>query len=169
MGHKKWATITYIHLHKLFKQGVSTSHGASSPRANHSSTCQICNSIDHVATICLRIGDLKSKRGKCGDLPHRTKNYGVRCGYCIKMNHIENMLEEGERCQTMSLQPIINYKFLLMMRPLHWRNWINCVGPNMISFVVQNYQEKGCKWRWRHQKLIKLKTKPWKHDQWIYA
>ncbi len=56
-GHKKWAIITCIHLHKLFKQGISTSHGASSPRVNNSSTCQICNSIDHVDTICLRIGD----------------------------------------------------------------------------------------------------------------
>ncbi len=62
MGHKKWATITYNHLPKLFKQGVSTSHGATSPRANNSSTCQICNSINHVATICLKIEDLKSKR-----------------------------------------------------------------------------------------------------------
>jgi hypothetical protein len=90
MGHKKWPTITCIHLHKLFKRGVSTNNGASSPRVNNSSTCQICNYIDHVAIICFTIGDLKSKCGKCGDLPHRTKNYGVRCGYCIRMNHIED-------------------------------------------------------------------------------
>ncbi len=36
----------------------------------------------------------------------------------------------------------------------------DCVGPNMISFMVQNYQKKGCKWKLRHQKLKKLKTKP---------
>jgi hypothetical protein len=87
MGHKKWTIITCIHLHKLFKQGVSTSYGVGSPRDNNSSTCQICNSIDHITTICLRIRDFKFK---CGDLLHRTKNYGVRCRYCIRMNNIEN-------------------------------------------------------------------------------
>jgi hypothetical protein len=44
---------------------------------------------------------------------------------------------------------------------------VDFVGPNMISCMVQNYPKKGCKWKWKHQKLIKLKTKPWKHDQWL--
>jgi hypothetical protein len=43
------------------------------------------------------------------------------------------MLEEGERCQTMSLQPIITLEVLVDDEA------VDCVGPNMIFFMVQNY------------------------------
>ncbi len=53
---------------------------------NSSLTCQICNSMEHVATMCSTIGDLKPKCGNYG-LLHRIENWGVRCGYCLIMGH----------------------------------------------------------------------------------
>jgi len=50
----------------FFKHCVSSSHGIWSPGTNISSICQICNVIDHIVTICPRIGNLRLKCGKCG-------------------------------------------------------------------------------------------------------
>lgn len=63
-----------------FRQGTSSSHEVRSPNANTFSMCQICNLVDHVATIC----------PKCGKwcFPHRTVNCGLRCGYYTSMGHI---------------------------------------------------------------------------------
>ncbi len=47
----------------IFKQGVLTNLGIGS---NKFSTCQICNSMDHVTTKCPRIGNFKPKCGKFG-------------------------------------------------------------------------------------------------------
>ncbi len=72
-----------------FKQGTLSSHEVKSPNANTSSMCQICNLVDHVATICPKITDLKPKSGKWG-LPQRIVNCGLRCGYYTSMGHTKN-------------------------------------------------------------------------------
>ncbi len=72
----------------FFKQGISLGLGAGLRRTSTSSMCQICNVIDHVATVCSRIEDLKHKCNKCG-LPHRIENCGLKCGYYTWMGHIE--------------------------------------------------------------------------------
>jgi hypothetical protein len=38
----------------VFKQGVSISLGASSPRSINSTTCQMCRFNDNIATSCLK-------------------------------------------------------------------------------------------------------------------
>jgi len=65
-------------------------HGTRSTVANNFSMCQICNSVEHVATICLRIGDFTPKSSKCS-LLHMTQNCGIICGYCSRMSHVEYM------------------------------------------------------------------------------
>jgi hypothetical protein len=72
-----------------FFKGTSSSAGNPFSRASSSSVCQICKSSDHIATMCLHVGNLKPKCDKCG-LPHKTKNCGVKCGYCYGMGHIED-------------------------------------------------------------------------------
>jgi hypothetical protein len=47
--------------------------------ANNSTMCQICRANDHIATICLHIGDLKPKCVKC-NLPRKVEKCGVKCG-----------------------------------------------------------------------------------------
>lgn len=64
----------------IFKQGVSISLGASSPRINNSTTCQMCGFNDNIATSCPQIGDLKFK---C-----------VKCGYCLGMRHAKDKCME---------------------------------------------------------------------------
>ncbi len=39
--------------------------------------------------MCPHIGNLKPKCVKCG-LPHKTKNYGVKCGYYSSMGHTKD-------------------------------------------------------------------------------
>jgi hypothetical protein len=73
---------------KFFKQGITLSHVTWSSSVITTSICQICGFGDHVASIYPKIGDLKLKCGKCGP-PHRTKNYGLQCGYYNDMGHIE--------------------------------------------------------------------------------
>jgi hypothetical protein len=74
---------------KKFKQNVFVNHGRGFIKTNNSSTCQIWNSIEHVAMICPKIKDLKPKCGKCG-LLHRIKNCSIWCGYCSRMDHIKD-------------------------------------------------------------------------------
>jgi hypothetical protein len=74
---------------KKNKQGISLGHGTGSPNVNTFLVCQVCNLVDHVATICAKIGDFKLKCGKC-NLPHKTKNCGFKCGYYVGMGHTEN-------------------------------------------------------------------------------
>jgi hypothetical protein len=65
---------------------ITLGHGVGSSGTSPTSVCHICNLVDHVATICPRIGDLKPKCGKCG-LPHRLKNCGLTYGYYNGMGH----------------------------------------------------------------------------------
>jgi hypothetical protein len=74
----------------FFKQGITLGNGVGSFGASTTSICHICSLVDHVATICPRIGDLKPKCGKCG-LPHRTKNCGSRSGYYTSLGHMEDL------------------------------------------------------------------------------
>ncbi len=74
---------------KKFKQNGFVNHGRGYIKTNNSSTCQIWNSIEHVAMICPKIKDLKPKCGKCG-LPHRIENCSIWCGYCSRMDHIKD-------------------------------------------------------------------------------
>jgi hypothetical protein len=74
--------------------------------------CQICNLVDHVVPICPEIGDLKLKCGKCS-LPHKTKNYGFKCGYCVGMGHIENKCWKKEK-ETKSHSTTNNYREVFM-------------------------------------------------------
>jgi hypothetical protein len=91
---------------KKNKQGISLGHGIGSLNTTTFLVCQICNLIDHVVTICPKIGDLKLKCGKCS-LPHKTKNYGFKCGYCVGMGHTEiNVGRKGRRPNQIQLQII---------------------------------------------------------------
>jgi len=72
-------------LTKFFK-GSTSRIGANPQVSSGFNVCQICRSTDHITTTFLRIRDLKPKRDKCGHL-HKTKVYGVRCGYCSGMGH----------------------------------------------------------------------------------
>lgn len=65
----------------FFKQGVSWSHGIGFLGSNNSFASKICNSINYVV---LYVQKPKKKKPKCGFL-HKTKSYGIKCGYCKKM------------------------------------------------------------------------------------
>lgn len=70
-------------------------------------TCQICNSMEHVATMCSTIGDLKPNCGYYG-----IENWGVRCGYCLRMGHIEDKCwKKGKDVKT----PMNNYYSKVMV------------------------------------------------------
>ncbi len=65
--------------------------------------CQICNVVDHIVIIYSRIGDLHLKCNKCG-LPHRMENFGLRCGYCTRVGHIEDMCwKKGKEVKSHSI------------------------------------------------------------------
>jgi hypothetical protein len=49
---------------KTFKQNGFVNHGRGSIKTNNSATCQIWNSMEHVAMISPKIRDLKPKCGK---------------------------------------------------------------------------------------------------------
>jgi hypothetical protein len=72
-----------------FFKGASSVVGAIPLGANSSTMCQICRANDHIAITCMCMGNMKPKCVKCG-LPHKTKNCGVKCGYCSGMGHTEN-------------------------------------------------------------------------------
>ncbi len=74
-------------------------------------TCQICNSMEHVATMCSTIGDFKPKCGNYG-LLHTIENWGVRCGYCLRMGHTKNKCwKRGKDVKT----PMKNYYLEVMV------------------------------------------------------
>lgn len=73
---------------KIFKQGITPSHGIGSCNARIALVCQICTPSDHVVTICPRIGYLKSKFHKC-DFPHNIKNCDLKHDYYTNMGHIK--------------------------------------------------------------------------------
>lgn len=78
---------------------------------NSSLTCQICNSMEHVATMCSTIGDLKPKCGNYG-LLHRIENWGARCGYCLRMGHTKHKCwKKGKDVKT----PMNNYYLEVMV------------------------------------------------------
>ncbi len=79
-----------MNIHNFFKQGISLGLGVGSLGINTSVVCQICDVVDHIVIVCLRIGDLQPKCNKCG-LPHRMENCGLKCGYYTGMGHIEDM------------------------------------------------------------------------------
>jgi hypothetical protein len=61
-----------------------------SPIASSSSTmfdeCQICKGGDHIATVCPRLNEPRSKCAKCG-MSHRTEDYGMKCSFCSGLGH----------------------------------------------------------------------------------
>jgi len=61
-----------------------------SPIASSSSTmfggCQICKGGDHMANVCPRLNEPRSKCAKCG-MSHRTKNCGMKCSFCSGLGH----------------------------------------------------------------------------------
>jgi hypothetical protein len=67
------------------------------PEASSSSTafggCQICRGGDHMATTCPRLNEARPKCAKC-TMPHaedhRTKNYGIKCSFCLRLGHSED-------------------------------------------------------------------------------
>jgi hypothetical protein len=50
--------------------------------------CHICKAKNHFATKCPKYTTTKPKCLKCGGL-HRTKNCGLRCGFCGGLGHTE--------------------------------------------------------------------------------
>ncbi len=130
------------------------------------STCQICNSINHVVIICLKIRDLKPKCDKCNFL-HRTKKCGVKCGCCTRMGHIDNRCWK-KRNYVKPQSTTNNYLEFFVDNEatrLEQLNWY--CGPKHDFFLVPKYQEEGYQWRCKCQRLMKLRTKVWKHDQWM--
>jgi hypothetical protein len=71
----------------FFKGGVPNSIPPLSP--NQFKECRICKGRDHVATSCLRQIEPRPKCAKCG-MPHRTKNYGIKCSFCSGLGHSED-------------------------------------------------------------------------------
>jgi hypothetical protein len=75
---------TIIHLFK------GNSHD---PKSSSSSAvfgaCQLCKGGDHMATTCLRLNEARPKCAKC-NMPHRTKNYGIKCTFCAGLGHSED-------------------------------------------------------------------------------
>jgi hypothetical protein len=96
----------------VWERVISSSHEVRSPNASTFSMCQICNLIDHVATICSKIKDLKPKCGKWG-LPHRTIICGLKCGYYTRMGHTKNKCWK-KRKETKSHSTTNNYMEILV-------------------------------------------------------
>jgi hypothetical protein len=51
--------------------------------------CQLCKGGDHMATACPRLNEARPKCAKC-NMPHRTKNCGIKCTYCTGLGHSED-------------------------------------------------------------------------------
>jgi hypothetical protein len=75
---------TIIHLFK------GNSHD---PKSSSSSAvfgaCQLCKGGDHMATACPRLNETRPKCAKC-NMPHRTKNCGIKCTFCAGLGHSED-------------------------------------------------------------------------------
>jgi hypothetical protein len=63
------------------------------PASSSSSTvfggCQLYKGGDHMATACPRLNEARPKCAKC-NMPHRTKNYGIKCAFCAGLGHSED-------------------------------------------------------------------------------
>ncbi len=62
---------------------------ASASSSNVFRGCQICRARDHKATTCPRLNEARPKCAKC-NMPHRTKNCGIKCTFCVGMGHSED-------------------------------------------------------------------------------
>ncbi len=66
---------------------------AHDPTSSSSSTvfggCELCKCGDHMATACPRLNEARPKCAKC-NMPHRTKNCGIKCTLCIGLGHSED-------------------------------------------------------------------------------
>jgi len=51
--------------------------------------CQLCKGGDHMATACPRLNEARPKCAKC-NMPHRTKNCGIKCTFCTRLGHSED-------------------------------------------------------------------------------
>ncbi len=71
----------------FFKRNVPNFVTSSS--STMSGGCQICKGGDRIATTCPRLNEPRSKCAKCG-MSHRTKNYGVKCSFCVGLGHSED-------------------------------------------------------------------------------
>jgi len=63
------------------------------PTSSSSSTvfgaCQLCKGGDHMATACPKLNEARPKCAKC-NMPHRTKNCGIKCTFCAGLGHSED-------------------------------------------------------------------------------
>jgi len=63
------------------------------PKSSSSSAvfgaCQLCKGGDHMATACPRLNEARPKCAKC-NMPHRTKNCGIKCTFCTGLGHSED-------------------------------------------------------------------------------
>jgi len=71
----------------FFKRNVPNSIASSS--STMSSGCQLCKGGDHIATACSRLNEARPKCAKC-NMPHRTKNCGIKCFFCAGLGHSED-------------------------------------------------------------------------------
>jgi hypothetical protein len=62
---------------------------ASTSSSNAFGGCQLYKGKDHMATACPRLNEARPKCAKC-NLPHRTKNCGVKCTFCTGLGHSED-------------------------------------------------------------------------------
>jgi hypothetical protein len=62
---------------------------ASSSSSNVFGGCQLCRGGDHKATTCPRFNEARPKCAKC-NMPHRTKNCGIKCTFCVGLGHSED-------------------------------------------------------------------------------
>ncbi len=72
-----------------FFKGNSPDASSSSSSSTAFGGCQICKGKDHMATACPRQNEARPKCAKC-NLPHRTKNCGVKCTFCTGLGHFED-------------------------------------------------------------------------------
>ncbi len=60
------------------------------PASSSSSTvfggCQLYKGGDHMAIACPRLNETRPKCAKC-NMPHRTKNCGIKCTFCTRLGH----------------------------------------------------------------------------------
>jgi hypothetical protein len=97
--------------------------------------------------MCPRIGNLKPKCVKSG-LPHKMENYGVKCGYCSNMGHIEDKCwkrgKDGKTTSTLNnyLEVLVNDEEVILKQ-------VNKLcGTKHESFLVLGYQGEDYLWRY---------------------
>jgi hypothetical protein len=94
-----------------FFKGISFVDGTIPSRISSYTMCQICRTSDQITITCPCIGDLKAKCARCGLSTHKTKNHGVKCGYCYSMRHIEDRCwKRGKDEKALDLLPTITWR-----------------------------------------------------------